>query len=131
MKTQVLVVSTVERRQRLLPVLERNELEISVASSLEEARQKLSGSTPYDLLLVDAEQSDGSWMDLLQFVENEGKSCEVIVFARCGDERLWAEVLQSGAHDLLVEPYEQQDVPRVIEGALQNQSTRSERNARQ
>lgn len=124
MTTHVLVTATVQRRKRLLEVLEGIGLEISVASSLEEARQKLCGSISYDLLLVDAELPDGSWMDLLQFVLDSGKSCEAIVCARCGDEHLWAEVIQCGAYDLIPEPYERQEVLRIIESAIGSQYMR-------
>ena len=75
-------------------------------------------SSSYDLVLTDAELPDGSWQDLLQFVLDSRKACEILVSSRCADEDLWAEVLQRGAYDLLVEPYDQKEVCRIIERAL-------------
>jgi DNA-binding NtrC family response regulator len=75
----------------------------------------------YDLLFVDAELPGGPWHRLLQAVAASGKSCEVIVCSRFGDERLWAEVLQSGAYDLIAEPFQEEEVNRIAHRALDSQ----------
>ena len=124
MNARTLLVMTSPRRSRLLQLLEENGLEVFVASGCREAQRKLNGPASYELLLVDTELTDGSWSDLLDFAITARRNCEVIVCSRCGDERLWAEVLQCGAYDLLVEPYECQEVHRIIESALDSQYMR-------
>jgi two-component system repressor protein LuxO len=94
-------------------------MSLSVASNFRDAQQKLS-THPYNLLFVDPELPGGSWQRLLQWMMQSGKHCEVIVCSRCGDEQLWAEVLQCGAYDLISEPYEQREVARIAQCALES-----------
>lgn len=116
--TRALLVLPPDRRSKLQKLLNGCGIQTSLASTFGEARQKLAGSASYDLVLTDTEFPDGSWRSLLEFVLDSKAASEIIVSSRCGDEDLWAEVLQRGAYDLLVEPYEQQEVCRIVESAL-------------
>ncbi len=124
MNPKVLLVIPPYRRSELLRLLEGKDLQLFLASDLRDAQQKLNGPVSYDLLLADAELPDGSWRDLLEYLLNSKRPCEMIVCSRCGDEQLWAEVLQCGAYDLLVEPYDRQEVHRIIQSAIDNQYMR-------
>jgi DNA-binding NtrC family response regulator len=108
----------------LLRLLEGKNLQIYIASDFREAQEKLRAHSQYDVLLSDDQLPDGSWRDMLQFLLESKTSCEMIVCSRCGDEQLWAEVLQCGAYDLLVEPFERQEVDRIIQSAIENQYMR-------
>jgi DNA-binding NtrC family response regulator len=123
MTPKLLVALPPHRRSELLRLLDGKDLQIYLASDFREAQQRLSKGS-YDLLLVDEHFCDGSWRDLLQFLLGSNKPCEMIVCSRCGDEQLWAEVLQSGAYDLLVEPYEQHEVDRIIQSVIDNRYMR-------
>jgi len=118
MDVKTLLVMPPQRQYPLLRVLQENGLEVFAVGSLQEAQQTLGGPTSYDLVFVDTELPDGSWEDLLQFLLRSPKACEMIVCSYCGDERLWAEVIQRGAFDLLPAPYERQEVLRIIQSAL-------------
>ena len=118
MRPRVLVVMPSQRRLGLLPILEQSGMDVYVAGHFRDAQQKLSEAAPFDLLFVDAELPDGSWQRLLQSVVESGKNCEVIVCSRCGDEQLWAEVLQCGAYDLIPEPYDEREVARIARSAI-------------
>ena len=124
MNANILLVVPPHRRSGLLALLEEKGLQIFPASDCQEALQKLRGPTSYDLILADAELPNGSWRDLLQFLLESKNPCEMIVCSRCGDERLWAEVLQCGVYDLLVDPYDRQEVHRIIESALNSHHMR-------
>ena len=124
MEAKILLALSPSRRSGLLKMLESKNFQIFLASNFQEAKQKLTGSISYDLLLADSELPDGSWHDLLQFILDSKKPCEVIVCSRCGDEGLWAEVLQCGAYDLLVEPYEREEVYRIVESCLDSRYMR-------
>ena len=113
-----------QQPRRLLQILEEMVAEIFLAAGVQEAQQRLSGLNSYDLLLVDADLPDGSWQDLLPFVSNYERPCETIVVSRLGDERLWVEVMAQGAFDLIAEPYEEREVLRIIQGALDSRSAR-------
>ena len=117
MRPRILVVVPSPRRLGLLTILERSGMETNVAGNFRDGQQKLREQS-YDLLFIDAELPGGPWQHLLQAAVASGKSCEVIVCSRRGDERLWAEVLQSGAYDLIAEPFDEGEVTRIAHRAL-------------
>ena len=121
MNTKVLLVMSPEKQHPLLAMLESSGFQVVPSVNLLDAQQKLSTPVSYDLLFVDAELRDGTWNDLLQFVLESGRNCEMIVCARCGDEQLWGEVIQRGAYDLICEPYEEREVARIANSALDSQ----------
>lgn len=117
MRPQTLVIVPSPRRLKLLTILERNGMETTAAGDFRDGQLKLQEQS-YDLLFVDAELPGGPWHRLLPAVVASGKNCEVIVCSRCGDERLWAEVLQCGAYDLIAEPFEESEITRIAYRAL-------------
>lgn len=123
MNERLLLVQPPHRRGELLRILEGKDLLISTASDFVEARNKLADEA-FDLLLSDAELPDGTWRDLLQLNLRLLHPCEMIVCSPCGDEELWAEALQRGAYDLLVEPFSRQEVYRIIRSAIDNRYIR-------
>ena len=66
------------------------------------------------LVLCAAELADGNW----RFVLRNAQDRPVVVFSRFGDEGLWAEVLNFGAYDLLLMPFNAEEVRRVTAAAL-------------
>jgi two-component system repressor protein LuxO len=101
----------------LLPILEQNGMEVSVSGNFRDAQEKLLRQN-CDLVFADAELPGGSWQRLLETAVKSGKNCEVIVCSRCGDEQLWAEVLQCGAYDMISEPFEGTEIARIARYAL-------------
>ena len=124
MVTKILLVVPAHRRSGLLEILDEKDLRVFPAADFREAQRRLTGPDSYDLVLSDAELPDGSWRDLLQLILESERYCEMIVCSRVGDEQLWAEALQCGVYDLLVEPYEGQEVLRIIQSALDSQYMR-------
>ena len=82
-----------------------------------------AGETAYradpdiDVVITDLTLPDGNWCDILKYLVDEGIRANVVVNAPFADERLWSEILWRGAYDLLVEPYENFELKRVVEGA--------------
>jgi DNA-binding NtrC family response regulator len=120
MGKNILLVMPQERWHRMMRFLSDSGMEVFAAESVREAQEKLPGPVKYDLAFVDSELPDGSWRDVLQFVVAANIGCEMIVCSRCGDERLWAEVIQCGAFDLIPEPFERQEVLRIVRSALES-----------
>ena len=118
MSKKMLLVMPQGRRERMLSFLSESGMDVSAAEDVKEAQKKLAGAVKYDLAIVDSELPDGSWRDVLQFVAASHAGCEMVVCSRCGDERLWAEVIQCGAFDLVPEPFEKQEILRIIHSAL-------------
>ena len=120
MNPRILLVMPPERRARMQRLLSEDDIDLNFAEGIADAQGKLSGPARYDLAFVDSELPDGSWRDLLQFVVASRKGCEMVVCSRCGDERLWAEVIQCGAFDLVPEPMERQEIRRIMHSALES-----------
>jgi DNA-binding NtrC family response regulator len=61
---------------------------------------------------------DGDWKRILTAVEKAPVPPTFLVSSRLADERLWAEVLNLGAFDLLLGgPFDREEVLRVLENA--------------
>jgi len=71
---------------------------------------------------------DGSWKDMLSYIAELAEPPALIVTSRLADERLWAEVLNEGGHDVLAKPFREQEVRHVLANAL-GQTTRVDERA--
>jgi DNA-binding NtrC family response regulator len=128
MAAKILLVLSPSKRARLLPALDSDirgqKMEIEWTLGFQDAVRKLSEGQNYDLLMVDAELPDGSWRNLALFLQNSGMTAEMIICARHDERELWAEVIQSGAYDLIAEPFEPAEVARTVESALESRYMR-------
>jgi len=61
--------------------------------------------------------SPGSWKDLLDFASGAPSAPLLIVTSRIADERMWAEVLNLGGHDVLAKPLRSEEVIRTVTSA--------------
>ena len=62
----------------------------------------------------------GDWKDVLELTSEMNEPAQLIVLSRDGDERLWAEVLNLGAWDVLIKPFHPKEVYRTIHSAWQH-----------
>jgi DNA-binding response OmpR family regulator len=84
------------------------------------------------VVLAEPELSDGSWRELLNGMASLSAPPNLIVSSRLADERLWAEVLNLGGFDVLMTPFETEEVLRVTFAARHNWGYRNaERPARE
>ena len=118
MLPRLLLVLSPERKDCMLRSLDGGRYEIECESNFQRAREILGGAVRFDLVFLDAESADGVWQGLLECSRQHGTASAVVVCARAADHQLWGDVLQSGAYDLLVEPFEHNEVARVVDGAL-------------
>lgn len=64
------------------------------------------------VVLSEADLPDGNWKDVLEYVALSASEHyqlvppQVIVISRLADERLWTEVLDRGAFNLLTKPFD-------------------------
>lgn len=85
------------------------------------------------VVLTDRRLPEGSWKDVLSGLRKLKPMPTLIVTAKCADEYLWAEVLNMGGYDVLVQPFDQEEVRRVIPAAnrhFKNESERSRKGER-
>ncbi|MGA2041241.1 MAG: hypothetical protein ABSH42_18330 [Bryobacteraceae bacterium] len=69
------------------------------------------------IVMCEHDLSPGSWKELLDFVERLPEPPPVIVTSRVADERMWAEVLNLGGHDVLARPFNSEEVIRTLTSA--------------
>jgi DNA-binding response OmpR family regulator len=102
--------------QSLLHILGAEGWKIRGASSLRETITLLHESVP-DLILCERELPDGSWKDVFRQTERLRCRPPVVVVSRKPDERLWAEVLNLGAYDMLLKPFDAIEVRQTVRSA--------------
>jgi DNA-binding NtrC family response regulator len=73
-----------------------------------------------DVLFCPWQPAEGTWRDVLDTVHKWHVGIPVVVFCHCGGEHEWTEVLNAGAFDLLVPPYESHQVRELLEHALES-----------
>jgi DNA-binding NtrC family response regulator len=73
------------------------------------------------VVICDTDLPDGDWKDVLQQVL-QARSAPVLIVSRVADHSLWAEVLNLGGYDVLAQPFDREEVTRVIASALRASS---------
>ena len=68
----------------------------------------------FSVVICDRDLPDGDWRALLERLGTVENSPRLIVCSRLADYRLWAEVLNLGGYDVLITPFDREEVLRVI-----------------
>lgn len=115
----LLQVSAQERdRASLRNILAPANWLVTVESTWQEAMELLR-KKPVAVVIADAEREAANWRRLLADSSELPQAPCVIISSRLADERLWAEVLNLGAYDLLCTPFVAEEVQRVTLLAFQ------------
>lgn len=108
-----------EDRALLNGILRDSNWTLQFTCSFLEAQIALRRS-PVGVVISEGLLSDGhNWKDLLCEMQNMKHPPPLIVADRLADERLWAEVLNLGAYDLLAKPFEAKEVLHAVSTACQ------------
>lgn len=75
---------------------------------------KVFRGTSIQVVICQETLPDGDWKSVLAGAAQVHPPPELIVFSYRADERLWAEVLNLGAYDLLLWPFDKEEVRRVV-----------------
>ncbi|MFN3323769.1 MAG: response regulator [Bryobacteraceae bacterium] len=102
-----------EDHESLRSVFQRSNWIVSEARLVDEALTLLAAHQPA-IVLCEERLPDGTWRDVLEGCSRLSRPPRLIVTSTRGDERLWAEVLNLGAYDLLLKPFEREEVSHVI-----------------
>lgn len=78
------------------------------------------------VVLCDAEFPDGGWRDVMRSLGTIADPPLLIVAAHLADNRLWAEVLNEGGHDVLAKPYRATEVLQSITWGFRWRESRGE-----
>ena len=113
--TAVFVSPHDDELEILQPVLEAHHCRLALAKTRTQAIPLLNA--PHcGIILIDSDLP-GGWKIFLQDVQARAHPPALIVLARVGDERLWAEVLNLGGYDVLAKPLDRAEVDYVISAA--------------
>ena len=74
------------------------------------------------VVICDALLTDGCWKDLLAYIGQVGAPSVLVVTSKLADESLWAEVLNLGGYDVLAQPFDREEVTRVVRSAVRASS---------
>ena len=113
---RVLLLSTDNTETALLTELLSEHSILTPVENLSELGALLN-SDSYDALFCAWSFQRGTWKDALTDIRESYPQLPVIVLSSSPENREWAEVLEAGAFDLLVPPYEERAVLAVLEQA--------------
>ena len=116
----VLLVSAAGEDHALLPKIFRGTRWAMRAARTAKSGVRMIRRLRRDLGVVICQHSlpDGDWKLMLEETRRAETPASLIVSSRLADERLWAEVLNLGAFDLLLgAPFDSEEVLRVTESA--------------
>jgi len=86
--------------------------------NLAEARSMLERRS-FGAVLTEARLPDGGWQDVIRLVGRIKPRIAVVVTDMFADARFWADVLESGAYDLLPKPFCSGEVQRILGNAVE------------
>ena len=73
---------------------------------------------PVQVVITETELPDWNWKMVLRDLRRMTKTPpQLVVTSRTADEYLWAEVLNVGGYDVLAQPFEADEVERVVASA--------------
>ena len=125
MPPKIMLVMAQGRRVPLVDVLESCGIEVLPVCDCNEARRMLETQPQVQAVVTDTALSDGDWRRVLEIVVQGCADIEVIVCSNLGDPRLWLDVLELGGYDVLVQPYQHEEVWRIVEAAVARSYMRS------
>jgi DNA-binding NtrC family response regulator len=115
-KITAILVMARERRPSLLNALESSGIEVLPVCDCSEAQQILE-TRSVQVVVTDEALPDGDWRRVIEIVERGRQNIQVVVCLRLGDVKLWLDVLEESGYDVLVEPYQREELRRIVEGA--------------
>jgi DNA-binding response OmpR family regulator len=100
-------------------ILSHSAWTLLTARTVKEARSVLAVNH-VNVVLSERRLPDGDWKAILDLTAKMEEPPQLVILSREGDERLWAEVLNLGAWDILVKPFHPKEVFRTIHAAWQH-----------
>jgi CheY-like chemotaxis protein len=115
-KIRALLVMARERLP-LLDALESCGIEVVPVCDCNEARRMLETQAHVQVVFTDTALPDGTWRQVLKIVTQVSSNIEVVVCSLFSDCKLWLDVLEEGGYDVLVQPYQRDEIKRIVEAA--------------
>ena len=112
----VYLTSSAREAERAAELMEPEGIRLCHANCLKDAEAWLRFSQSH-VLLTDRTFSGGDWRDARDMTLRLSFRTTLVVAARLADDKLWLEVLQGGAYDLVQKPFEADELRRSLENA--------------
>jgi DNA-binding NtrC family response regulator len=114
----MLLVLPMDRCRSLIPKLQRPKTRILTADNCRGAQRLLAENPDIELVITGLSLDDGNWCDVVRCVVDRGHNAQIIVSSPVASQTLWSEIIWRGAYDLLFEPYDFEEVARIVDGAF-------------
>ena len=115
---RVLVVDDEDDIRELLDMtLSRMGLDADCAANVAEARRKKKKKT-YELCLTDMRLPDGSGLDVLAYLKDNGLRPRVIMLTGVGELSIAIRSMKLGANEYITKPFKLEDLTAAIEKVL-------------
>jgi len=87
--------------------------------AVRERRRALSclARNPVQVVITEKDLPDWNWKKVLGDISRLASPPQLIVTSRDADDYLWAEALNVGAYDVLAQPFDRDEVERVVASA--------------
>ena len=72
------------------------------------------------VVLCETDLKQGTWIDMLDHINDLPIVPSLIVTSRLADDRLWSDALNRGAWDVLAKPFDHTEVLRSVKSAWQH-----------
>jgi DNA-binding response OmpR family regulator len=72
---------------------------------------------PVHVVIASCDMPDWDWKKVLENLRRLARPPQLIVTSRTADEHLWSEVLNCGGYDVLPQPFQRDEIERVIASA--------------
>ena len=92
---------------------------LDTADGLKAAIASLERHNP-SVVICECDLKPGNWTDVLDHTNRRPHPPSVVVASRLADERLWSEILNRGAWDLLAKPFDRVELIRSIRSAWEH-----------
>ncbi len=106
-------------RRLLRDMFARTKWQLRFAGTLDDLRQALRHSQ-IGVVITDSRHPDCCWNEVLEAANQTEGQPSVIISSRLADDRLWAEVLNTGGFDLLLMPFDRTEMLHCIASAWRN-----------
>jgi len=125
-KITALVVMPCERRGKLLEKLDTaGGIDLLTASNCKEACAVLGSHRAIHVVITDRQLPDGDWRRLVMEAARSCPRAQAIICSRQVDYNFWIDALEGGAYDVFVEPYQADEIRRILESAADTCEMRS------
>jgi PleD family two-component response regulator len=72
---------------------------------------------PVQVVIAESDVPNWNWKRVLNDLRTLANPPQLIVTSRTADESLWSEVLNIGGYDVIAQPFEEDEVERVVASA--------------